>query len=146
MQSDDTDLAIADEWKYIAIIIDRFLMYIYCTAAIFGTIFYFWTIGMVYMYYKNIYFEGIFKITLEYAPCKDALRAANGWNAIRNTGIIELLAKDYLESMDGIKWILVFPDFVGTIFVILLFCDIFMKNRSVIQVLYVNTNEPFGPF
>ena len=45
MQSDDQDITTEDEWKYIALIIDSFLMYTYCTTAIIGTFYFFWTIG-----------------------------------------------------------------------------------------------------
>ena len=45
MQNQDNDITIEDEWKYIALIIDRALMYIYCAAGVVGTIYYFCTIG-----------------------------------------------------------------------------------------------------
>ena len=45
MQSEDEDLTISNEWKYIALIIDRLLLYIYCFLAVFGTFYFFWSIG-----------------------------------------------------------------------------------------------------
>ena len=45
MQAEDEDLTISDEWKYIALIIDHLLLYIYCFFAFFGTFYYFWSIG-----------------------------------------------------------------------------------------------------
>jgi nicotinic acetylcholine receptor beta-2 len=45
MQQEDEDLTISDEWKYIALIIDHLLLYIYCFFAFFGTFHFFWNIG-----------------------------------------------------------------------------------------------------
>ena len=45
MKEADEDISIEDEWKFIALIIDTMLLYIYSFFAFFGTIFYFWTIG-----------------------------------------------------------------------------------------------------
>ena len=47
MEVDDEDSTIEDEWKYIALIIDRLLLYIYCFFVFFGTIYYFWSIDYV---------------------------------------------------------------------------------------------------
>ena len=44
MENEDDDSTIEDEWKYIALIIDRLLLYIYCFFVIFGSIYFFWSI------------------------------------------------------------------------------------------------------
>lgn len=54
MKGDDDELSISDEWKYIALIIDHLLLYIYCFFAIFGTVYYFWSIGN-YLFYDLKY-------------------------------------------------------------------------------------------